>query len=220
VGVRGGLRHLKQVAASLRGDPELKLMSKVLFPAKALAQSEVSDAEAVRELEPLVRGNRRGAELALERTSRSIEPVNNRVHRLLKAALTGEPVETPDPKIAADVEEIAQWEALPIEDSYRRLEALVPALAPFRLEAERWLEAHPTGEWLDAFPTWRRQADAVNRLFEKPDESAPPIVRSGVARVLTLQYLTIALGDTRRGTMASSYAEIAAQPLRGIFGHE
>jgi hypothetical protein len=190
-------------------------MLRILDPALELARSGLSDDEALERLMPAVRAEPRGARLAVRWIERSVERVHNRAYRLIKAAMSGEPVEQPTPELVARMDELDRWLLVPIDDAFGRLEEIVPGLVALRREAEQWREANPGASGSDRAMKSLRLSWKVGALLRFPAKDAALVVRCGAARGIVYEYLSIALGDTERGTMSSSYEEIAAEPFRG-----
>jgi hypothetical protein len=113
------------------------------------------------------------------------------------------------------MDELDRWLLVPIDDAFGRLEEIVPGLVALRREAEQWREANPGASGSDRAMKSLRLSWKVGALLRCPAKDAALVVRCGAARGIVYEYLSIALGDTERGTMSSSYEEIAAEPFRG-----
>ena len=182
--------------------------------AMEIARSGVPDAEAVEQVAALVAEDPKAAERALETTSRSVTADGDRMHRLLRAVIEGGPVAPVDPDKAPQIAEMERWRQLPLREAFRQLTDYVPELGPIGAEAEAWAAAHPDAGVTEQHRPFARLTRRVDELLEYPRESSPePVIRSGLARSIAVEYVLVALGDRRRGDPDTTYAEISQKPF-------
>ena len=189
----------------------------VLKPATDIARSPLSDEDALRELTPLVAGNRPAAEHARRLTKRSIDPAHDRVYRLISAAVEGGPVKPVDAAKAPMVSEFRRWTELPLGEAFRQLAEREPEVAPIGAEAAAWGAAHPAADFDQRWRVHRRLMRDAARLFPEWRESQELVIGCGLARTIALEYIGVALGDHERGDLATPLGQIMLTPYRGTF---
>lgn len=210
------LGRLSRIRRGFQAHRVLKKALPVYEPARKLACSDLSDEEAKAELHDAVRRNHAAAQSALLLYTGRPDTgyVNDRVHRLVAAAVADRPVQPMDPRRAPELEQQAVLGRLPIGEAFERLEASVPELSQLRAAAEAWRRAHPGAadivEWYGEF---RKLAPRVDALVGPAAAGGDALSRSGVARGIVLGYLEMLLGDRRRGDPATPYFRYMLTPV-------
>lgn len=187
----------------------------VLEPADDLAHSDLTDEEALEQLRPTVQANLELARTMLPRANDGgRDYIRDRMRRLVVAAVEGTPVAPMPAEYAAEME----LGRLPIAEAFRQLEALVPALAALRIEAEAWRDAHPDSE---PVRDWVRESGKLvkrARAVVGPESRNPDsLCRSPTADGVAVGYLLMLLRDTQRGDPSTPYFQFqyARTPATG-----
>jgi hypothetical protein len=214
--VRRALEAVRRLRSYLLVEPELKKALPVLAPAYRVALSDLPDEAAKLELVAVVRAHPEASQVALRRTGLpEAGYLTDRQHRLIKAAVTGMPVEPIEAERSAEFAAEAHLGRIPIDQAFDQLEALVPDLADRRAKAEAWREAHTTADRMERLRMFRSLTSGIDLLLGPRAAHSDPLVRSQVARSVAVSYISILLGDTSHGDRTTPYFTIARTPRSG-----
>lgn len=173
----------------------------------SVARSDLSDQEAVARLRNLMESNKAVGERAIERLGRQRDTyVRDRAFRLAEAAARDVEVQA----LAADQRELFDKErelgSMALEDAFEWLVSIVPELDELRRSVR---EAAP-GEWLSP------RLHEARELLGPDSQSLDQLVRTRLASIIAMNYLSVLSGDERRGDMNTPYFVIAEQPRRVV----
>lgn len=189
----------------LRGPSKADLdYQKMLGAALALAQSDLSDQEALERLRDIAMSSEFGVQGIVQYMERRRDNyVGDRMYRLAEAVMTGQAVEPQDYAFREQFRREEELGRLPLEIAFEQLVGIIPDLSDWRVAVEN--------EGLHV-PQMRR----LEKIVGPNANQSNALARSDIARAVATTYLGIIAGDTRRGGADIPYFVIRGRSMVSV----